>query len=60
LARKQAELDRISYSANRVDLGTALNSAVAFAEAEIDLLDREMTLVRDNVRIQFTYVRNLP
>jgi cobalt-zinc-cadmium efflux system outer membrane protein len=60
LARRQAELDRISYSANRVDLGTALNSAVAFAEAEIDLLDREATLVRDTVRIQFTNVRNLP
>ena len=55
LAKKQAELERISYSAGRVDLATALNAAVAFAEAEIDLLDREATLVRDNVRIKFTY-----
>lgn len=60
LAKKQAELDQISYSANRVDLDTALNTAVAFAETEIDLLDREAVLVRDTVRIQFTYVRNFP
>jgi len=55
LAKKQAELERVSYSAGRVDLDTALNAAVAFAEAEIDLLDREATLMRDTIRIQFTY-----
>ncbi len=60
LAKKQAEMDRISYAAGRIDLDTALNAAVAFAEAEIDLLDRERTFVRDTVRIKFTYDRNLP
>ncbi|HEY9093058.1 TolC family protein [Parasphingorhabdus sp.] len=60
LAKKQAEMDRISYAAGRIDLGTALNAAVVFAEAEIDLLDRERTFVRDTVRIKFTYDRNLP
>jgi len=60
LARKQAELERVSYGAGRVDLATALNAAVAFAEAEIDLLDREATLGRDTVRIKYTYERNRP
>ena len=60
LARKQAELEQISYGAGRIDLDTALNAAVAFAEAEIDLLDREATLVRDTVRIKYTYERNQP
>jgi cobalt-zinc-cadmium efflux system outer membrane protein len=60
LAKKQAEMDRISYAAGRIDLGTALNAAVVFAETEIDLLDRERTFVRDTVRIKFTYDRNLP
>ena len=60
LAKKQAELERVSYGAGRVDLDTALNAAVAFAEAEIDLLDREATLVRDTVRIKYTYERNQP
>lgn len=60
LAKKQAEMDRISYAAGRIDLGTALNAAVVFAETEIDLLDRERTFVRDTVRIKFTYDRNFP
>ena len=60
LAKKQAELERVSYGAGRVDLDTALNAAVAFAEAEIDLLDREATLVRDTVRIKYTYERTQP
>lgn len=60
LAKKQAEMDRISYAAGRIDLGSALNAAVVFAETEIDLLDRERTFVRDTVRIKFTYDRNLP
>ena len=60
LAKKQAELEQVSYGAGRVDLDTALNAAVAFAEAEIDLLDREATLVRDTVRIKYTYERTQP
>ncbi len=60
LAKRQAELERVSYGAGRIDLSTALNAAVALAEAEIDLLDREAAFVRDTVRIKFTYDRNLP
>lgn len=60
LARKQAALERVSYGAGRVDLETAQNAAVAYAEAQIDLLDREATLVRDTVRIKYTYERNQP
>jgi len=60
LAKTQAEQERISYGAGRIDLGTALNAAVDFAEAEIDLLDREAAFVRDTVRIKFTYDRNMP
>ncbi|MBY0282329.1 MAG: TolC family protein, partial [Sphingomonas sp.] len=41
LARQRAELDRASYAAGRIDLGIALQSAIALAETEIDLLDRE-------------------
>lgn len=59
LAKKQAELERISYSAGRVDLATALHAAVDFAEVEIDLLGREATLVRDKIRIKFTYAGGL-
>ncbi|WP_294105624.1 TolC family protein [Sphingomonas sp.] len=55
LARERAELDRASYAAGRIDLGTALQSAIALAEAEIDLLDREADVVRDGVRITLTY-----
>ncbi len=55
LAQKQAELERISYGAGRVELATALNAAVTFAETEIDLLEREAALARDTIRIKFTY-----
>ncbi len=60
LTKTQAELERVSYGAGRVDLGTALNAVIALAEAEIDLLDREASLVRDTIRIKFTYDRNMP
>ena len=55
LARQRAELDRASYAAGRIDLGTALQSAISLAEAEIDLLDREADVARDGVRITLTY-----
>lgn len=55
LASKRAELDRDSYGAGTVDLGTALLSSLAFAEAEIDLLAREAQVARDAVRINLTY-----
>lgn len=55
LARKRAELDRDSYGAGKVDLGTALLSSLALAEAEVDALAREAEVARDAIRINLTY-----
>ena len=55
LAQKRAVLDRDSYAAGKTDLGTALQSTLAVAEAEIDALDREAEVARDAVRITLTY-----
>ncbi len=55
LARKRAELDRDSYGAGTVDLGTALLSSLALAEAEVDALVREAEVARDAIRINLTY-----
>ena len=58
LAVQRAKLDQASYAAGRIDLGTALSATVAVAEAEIDELDREATVVRDGIRINLTYGRD--
>lgn len=55
LARRRAELDRDSYGAGTVDLGTALLSSLALAEAEVDALTREADVARDAVRINLIY-----
>lgn len=55
LANKRAVLDRNSYAAGTVDLGSALLSSLALAEAEIDALSREADVARDAVRIGMTY-----
>lgn len=55
LAKKRAKLDLESFGAGRLDLGTALLSTLALAEAEVDALDREAEVARDAVRIRFTY-----
>jgi cobalt-zinc-cadmium efflux system outer membrane protein len=55
LAAKRAELDRDSYGAGTVDLGSALLSSLALAEAEIDALAREAEVARDAIRINLTY-----
>lgn len=55
LARRRAELDRESYSVGAVDLGAALLSSLALAEAEIDELAREAEVARDAIRITITY-----
>ncbi len=60
LARRRAELDRASYAAGRIDLATAQQSAIALAEAEVDLLDREADVARDGVRISLTYEGGQP
>jgi len=55
LAHKRAVLDRDSYAAGKTDLGTALLSTLAVAEAEIDALDRDAMTARDAIRINLTY-----
>lgn len=55
LAKKRAELDRASYGAATVDLGTALQSTFELAKTELDALDREAEVVRDGIRINLTY-----
>jgi len=55
LAKRRAELDMASYAAGKLDLGSALLSTLAFAEAEVDALAREAEVARDAIRINFTY-----
>jgi outer membrane protein TolC len=55
LAKRRAELDMASYAAGKLDLGSALLSTLAEAEAEIDALSREADVARDAIRINFTY-----
>lgn len=60
LAKRRAELDRDSYAAGKLDLGTALLSTLALAEAEVETLNREADVARDAVRITITYGRERP
>ncbi len=55
LAKKRAELDLASYAAGKLDLGTALLSTLALAEAEVDALAREAEVARDAIRINYIY-----
>lgn len=55
LAKRRAELDQASYAAGRLDLGSALLSTLALAEAEVDALAREAEVARDAIRINFAY-----
>lgn len=55
LAKRRGELDQASYAAGTVDLGSALLSTLALAEAEVDALAREAAVARDVVQINFTY-----
>jgi cobalt-zinc-cadmium efflux system outer membrane protein len=60
LARQRAELDQASYAAGKIDLGSALLSSLALAEAEVDALAREAEVARDAVRINYTYGEGQP
>ena len=60
LAKRRAELDRDSYAAGKLDLGTALLSTLALAEAEVETLNREAEVARDAVRITITYGEERP
>ncbi|NYT40963.1 TolC family protein [Sphingomonas sp. R-74633] len=60
LAKRRAVLDRDSYAAGKLDLGTALLSTLALAEAEVEALNREADVARDAVRITITYGEERP
>jgi cobalt-zinc-cadmium efflux system outer membrane protein len=60
LAMRRAVLDRDSYAAGKLDLGTALLSSLALAEAEVETLNREAEVARDAVRITITYGEERP
>ncbi|MEA3262369.1 MAG: TolC family protein [Pseudomonadota bacterium] len=60
LAKRRAELDLASYSAGKLDLGSALLSTLALAEAEVEALAREADVARDAIRINYTYGRIQP
>ncbi len=60
LAKRRAELDMASYAAGKLDLGSALLSSLALAEAEVDALAREADVARDAVRINYTYMEVRP
>lgn len=55
LAKRRAELDLASYRAGKLDLGSALLSTLALAEAEVEALAREADVARDAIRINYTY-----
>ena len=55
LAKQRAELDMASYAAGKLDLGSALLSTLALAEAEVDALAREADVARAAVRINYSY-----
>jgi len=60
LAKRRAELDMASYAAGKLDLGSALLSTLAEAEAEVDALSREADVARDAIRINYTYGETRP
>lgn len=60
LAKHRAELDMASYAAGKLDLGSALLSTLALAEAEVEALSREADVARDVIRINYRYGRVQP
>ena len=44
-----------SYAAGKLDLGLALLSTLALAEAEVEALSREGDVVRGAIKIKYTY-----
>ena len=60
LAKRRAELDMASYAAGKLDLGSALLSTLALAEAEVDALSREVDVARDAIMINYTYAEVQP
>lgn len=55
LAEKKVQLETASYAAGTASLSDVQQAQLALAEARIDALSREADVVRDDVRINFTY-----
>ena len=55
LADKKVQLETASYAAGTASLSDVLSAQLALAEARIDALTREADVVRDGIRINFTY-----
>jgi len=55
LARQRADLENASYSAGRAALTDLVAAQVAFAEASLEVLDREAVVARDAARLVLTY-----
>ena len=55
LAEKKVQLETASYAAGTASLSDVQQAQLALAEARIDALSREADVVRDGVRINFTY-----
>lgn len=54
-ARQQADLETASYAAGRAGLSEVLDALTALAQARLTALEREAAVVRDAIRINFTY-----
>ncbi|MDP3852402.1 MAG: transporter, partial [Phenylobacterium sp.] len=55
LAARKAQLETASYAAGTADLSEVLGAFLALAETKIDILDREVDVQRDAIRIVLTY-----
>jgi cobalt-zinc-cadmium efflux system outer membrane protein len=55
LAEKKVQLETASYAAGTASLADVQQAQLGLAEAHIDALSREADVVRDGVRINFTY-----
>jgi outer membrane protein TolC len=55
LARQRADLETASYSAGRASLVDVIQAQSMLAESQLQLLDREATVVRDGARLVLTF-----
>ena len=55
LARQRADLEIISYSAGRAALPDLFAAQTAFADASLEVLDREAVVAREAARLVLTY-----
>ncbi len=58
IAKKQADLETVSFAAGDAALSQTLTALLGLAEAKIEALNREAAVKRDAVRINLTYGSN--